>query len=55
MEPCMVSEPISVTTSSSVTEISPCVFLESTRTELNRAITGEELLNRLRPRIKSLF
>ena len=25
------------------------------RNDINRAITGDELLNRLRPRIKSLF
>ncbi len=28
---------------------------EAQRANLGRAITGEELLNRLRPRIKSLF
>jgi hypothetical protein len=31
------------------------VNMINTRSDISRAITGEELLNRLRPRIKSLF
>ena len=41
-EPQMVQEPI-------------VVNMINTRSNVSRAITGEELLNRLRPRIKSLF
>ena len=31
------------------------VNMVNTRNDISRAITGDELLNRLRPRIKSLF
>ena len=31
------------------------VNMIDTRSDISRAITGEELLNRLRPRIKGLF
>ena len=31
------------------------VNMFNTRSDFSRAITGEELLNRLRPRIKGLF
>ena len=41
-EPQMVRETIAVN-------------MINTRSDISRAITGEELLNRLRPRIKGLF
>lgn len=48
----IASEP--VVTYGAVRDISINTIAKS-RDNINQAITGEELLNRLRPRIKSLF